>query len=199
MFLEYKKLSSAVVLILLLTFSIEVFAQHKKTNWLQDKKEFTGRWRVGVGLDVSEPTGVDAQFYRLSKICTSDFSIMKKISIGTWVGKEGVVFGSLIKKTNSWESGGIRYGIDLKFYIPIFLNPYLGFGIEGGTRNLNGSLGFYPDAVARLGIEQKILGVKLSSSSSLNATIFIDGKANKCITNDFYYFLPSLGLRLHFL
>jgi len=60
------------------------------------KKEFTGRWRIGFGLDVSEPTGIDAQFYRLSKICTNNFSIIKKVSLGTWVGKEGVISGSLL-------------------------------------------------------------------------------------------------------
>ncbi len=181
--------------------SIGVFAQKNKakTNWIQDKNEYTGRWRVGFGIDILEPTGVDAQFYRLSKICTSDFSILKKISVGVWVGKEGVFTSSALKKINNWESGGIRYGLDFKFYIPIFLNPYLGFGVEGGDRKLNGILDFYPDAVVRLGIEQKILGIKMSSASSVNATIFIDGKVNKCITNDFMYILPSVGVRFHFL
>jgi hypothetical protein len=189
------------LLLFLLFLSVGASAQHKQTNWLQEKKEYTGRWRVGCGLDVSEPTGIDVQFYRLSKICTNDFSIIKKLAIGTWVGKEGVVFGSLIDKSNNdtWKSGGIRYGIDLKFYIPIFLNPYLGFGAEGGTRNLNNKLEFYPDVIARVGIEQKVLGVKLSSTSSLNITIFADGKINRCITEDFTYILPSFGVRFHFL
>jgi len=181
--------------------SIHAFAQHKKTNWIQDKKEYTGRWRAGIGVDACEPTGIDVQFYRLSKICTSDFSITKKIAVGTWIGKEGLIFGSLIDKSNDgiWKSGGIRYGIDLKFYIPILFNPYLGFGVEGGTRNLNDKLEFYPDVVARIGIEQKVLGVKLSSSSSLNITIFAEGKVNKCITEDFAYILPTFGVRFHFL
>ncbi len=190
-----------IAIIFLLLSSINVSAQKKKTktNWLQDKKEFTGRWRIGFGVDVLEPTGVDAQFYRLSKICTNDFSIMKKIAVGVWVGKEGVISSSVLKNINNWESGGIRYGLDLKFYIPIILNPYLGFGVEGGSRNLNGSLSFYPDAVVRLGIEQKVLGIKMSSTSSLNATIFIDGKVNKCMSNDFMYILPSVGVRFHFM
>ena len=133
-----------VLLLLLATFSSYAQKNKGKSNWLQEKKEYTARWRVGVGLDVSEPMGVDLQFYRLSKICTGDFSITKKLAIGTWVGKEGVLFGSLIDKSNNntWSAGGIRYGIDLKFYIPIVLNPYLGFGAEGGTRNLNDKLDF---------------------------------------------------------
>ncbi len=188
-------------ILLLVVVNLTSFGQKKtaKTNWLQDKKEFTGRWRVGFGVDVIEPTGIDAQFYRLSKICTNDFSIIKKMSIGTWVGKEGAVTGSLLRKINGWESGGIRYGIDLKLYIPIILNPYIGIGAEGGSRNLYGSLDFYPDAVGRIGIEQKILGVKLSSTTSLNATIFIDVKYNKCLTKNFSYILPCFGLRFHFL
>lgn len=181
--------------------SIDAFAQHKKTNWIQDKKEYTGRWRAGIGVDACEPTGIDVQFYRLRKICTSDFSITKKIAVGTWMGKEGIIFGSLINKSNDgiWKSGGMRYGIDLKFYIPIFLNPYIGFGAEGGTRNLNDKFEFSPDVVARIGIEQKVLGVKLSSNSSLNITIFAEGKVNKCITDDFAYILPALGIRFHLL
>ena len=187
-------------LLTLLLLNAGVFAQHKKTNWLQDKKEFTGRWRVGVGVNVGEPSGVDAQFYRLSRICTGAFSIAKKISVGVSVEKEGYVFGSLIEKSNSnWKSGGTRFGLDIKFYFPIPLNPYIGVGAEGGSRNLNGALDFYPDVVGRIGIEQKILGVKLSSTSSLNATVFIDGKYNKCLTNGFNYFLPCVGLRIHFL
>ena len=190
-----------VSILLLLLMSTGVFAQKNKakTNWLQDKKEFTGRWRMGFGIDVMEPTGLDIQFYRLSKICTNDFSILKKIAIGVWVGKEGVLSSSILKKINNWETGGLRYGLDLKFHIPVFLNPYIGFGVEGGDRKLNGTLEFYPDAVVRIGIEQKVLGIKLSSSSSLNATIFIDGKANKCLTNNFMYILPSVGVRFHFL
>lgn len=189
-----------IPIILLLLVSTGIFAQNnKKTNWLQDKKEYTGRWRIGFGIDALEPTGLDIQFYRLSKICTNDFSILKKIAIGLWAGKEGTLSSSALKRINNWESGGIRYGLDLKFHIPIFLNPYIGVGVEGGSRKLDGKLGFYPDAVVRLGIEQKILGIKLSSNSSLNATIFIDGKANKCLTNDFMYILPSAGVRFHFL
>lgn len=188
-----------LLLIVLLTYSKDINAQHKKTNWLQDKKEFAGRWRMGFGIDVLEPTGGDIQFYRLSKVCTNDFSILKKIAIGVWVGTEGLPSSSVLRKINNWESGGIRYGLDLKFHIPIFLNPYLGFGVEGGTRKLNGTLDFYPDAVVRLGVEQKVLGIKMSSTSSLNATIFIDGKVNKCITKDFMYILPSMGVRFHFL
>ncbi len=190
-----------IAIIFLLLSSINIFAQKNKakTNWLQDKNEYTGRWRAGFGVVVLEPTGVDIQFYRLSKICTNDFSILKKIAIGVWLGSEGVFTSSILTKINNWEFGGIRYGVDIKFHIPIFLNPYFGVGVEGGDRKLNGAFDFYPDAVVRLGVEQKVLGIKLSSNSSLNATIFIDGKANKCLTNDFMYILPSVGVRFHFL
>ena len=192
-----------LVLTILLLSCIGCFAQKNKgkSNWLSEKKEYTARWRVGFGFDASEPMGLDVQFYRLSKICTNDFSITKKLAVGTWVGKEGVIFGSLIDNSNKdmWKSGGLRYGIDLKLYIPIFLNPYIGFGAEGGTRNLNGKLNFYPDAIARIGIEQKVAGIKLSTNSSLNITIFVDGKFNKCLTEDFTYILPSFGIRFHFL
>lgn len=198
-----KLLVKGLIIQILLLSSLFVCAQKNKgkSNWLSEKNEYTGRWRVGFGFDASEPMGLDVQFYRLSKICTNDFSITKKIAVGTWVGKEGVIFGSLIENSNKdiWKSGGIRYGIDLKLYIPIFFNPYIGFGAEGGTRTLNGKDDFYPDAVVRLGIEQKVAGIKLSTNSSLNITIFADGKFNKCITEDFSYILPSFGVRFHFL
>lgn len=197
MFMVMKNL----VLSILLFVSIGSFAQNNKgkTNWLQEKNEYTARWRVGCGINIMEPTGVDAQFYRLSKLCTNNFSIIKKISIGVWVGQEGVLTNSLLKEIEGWESGGVRYGLDFKFYIPIFLNPYLGFGAEGGNRKFNGKSGFYPDAVARFGIEQRVFGFKTSSKTSLNATVFVDAKFNKGFNEDFYYILPSLGIRFHFL
>lgn len=190
-----------ITILLLILLSISAYAQKNKakTNWLQEKNEFTGRWRVGFGLNFMEPTGVDAQFYRLSKLCTNNFSIIKKLSIGVWAGKEGVLSKNMLKEVEGWESGGIRYGIDFKFYIPIFLNPYIGFGAEGGERKLFGKSGFYPDAIARIGIEQRVFGIKTSNISSLNGTIFLDGKFNKCLTDDFFYILPSIGIRFHFL
>ncbi|MBC7124742.1 MAG: hypothetical protein H5T24_03860 [Bacteroidales bacterium] len=178
-----------------------LYAQQKRTNWLQEKNEYTGRWRVGVGANIVEPTAVDVQFYRLSKICTSQFAINKKISIGIWAGMEGLLLGSLIERQNNetWEKGSLRYGIDTKFYLPILLNPYIGFGIEGGKRKLDGESSFSPDFVARIGLEQKIAGIKLSTRSALNITFFIDGKLNKCLNADFIYIMPSLGLRFHWI
>ena len=191
----------SIIIVLVFLFGNSVQAQRKKSNWLQDKKEHTGRWRVGVGLDVVEPTGIDFQFYRLSKICTSDFSITKKIAIGTWIGKEGLLFANIIEKQNpiDWEMGSLRYGLDLKFYFPIVLNPYIGVGAEGGSRTLNGITKFNPDAVFRIGLEQKVLGIKTSTKSSLNITIFVDGKFNKCLTSDFMYIIPSGGVRYQWL
>lgn len=196
-------LTNRAILIVLITFSsVFVFAQKNKgkSNWIQEKSEYTARWRAGLGVDIVEPTGVDVQFYRLSKICTGDFSITKKIAIGLYAGKEGLLTRSIIEKSNDkWEAGSFRYGIDLKFYIPIALNPYLGFGFEGGSRKIDNTNSFSPDILARIGIEQKILGVKLSTTSSLNITIFIDGKFNKSLTQQFSYIVPSCGFRFHFL
>lgn len=188
-------------LVLLLITSTSIQAQHKKSNWLQDKKEHTGRWRVGSGIDILEPTGFDIQFYRLSKICTSDFSITKKISIGAWLGYEGLISKKLLEEQNNVELGkdNFRYGLDLKFYLPIFLNPYIGIGAEGGTRTVDGTKKFYPDAILRIGLEQKVLGIKLSTKSSLNITIFIDGKFNKCLTSNYKYIMPGGGIRFHLL
>jgi len=190
------------ITLLLLFFCVQqLHAQHKKSNWLQDKKEHTGRWRVGVGLDVLEPTGIDVQFYRLSKVCTSDFSITKKMAIGTWFGTEGLLLGGVIDSQNKveWKREALRYGVDLKFYLPIFLNPYIGIGAEGGVRELEGEEEFQPDIVGRLGMEQKVIGIKLSSSTSLNITIFVDAKINKSINADFMYIMPNGGVRFHWL
>lgn len=176
-------------------------AQPKRTNWIQQKNEYTGRWRVGVGADFVEPTALDVQFYRLSKICTSQFAINKKIAIGIWAGMEGLLLGSLIKSQNNeaWEKGNLRYGIDTKFYLPIVLNPYFGLGIEGGNRTLENESSFSPDFVARIGLEQKVVGIKLSTKSALNITFFVDGKLNKCLNANFMYIMPGLGLRFHWI
>ncbi|HOU75262.1 MAG: hypothetical protein WBJ36_06325 [Tenuifilum sp.] len=92
----------------------------------------------------------------MSKICTNDFSINKKIAIGIWAGKEGLFLGSLIDRQNTTilEKGSFHYGIDAKIYIPIVLNPYFGFGIEGGNRTLNNENSFSPNFIARIGLEQ---------------------------------------------
>ncbi|HDP75985.1 MAG TPA: hypothetical protein ENN49_08965 [Bacteroidales bacterium] len=128
-----------------------------------------------------EPTGVDIQLYRLIKICTSHFPINKKIAIGIWTGKEGLLLNSLIDKQNTtiWEKGSFRYGIDAKFYISIVLNPYFGFEIEGRNRTLDNENAFSPDFIARIGLEQKVAGIKLFTRSALNITFFVYGKLNK--------------------
>lgn len=197
----YKYLLFFVTINMLLSINNYGYAQHKKTNWLQDKNEHTGRWRVGIGADIAEPTGLDIQFYRLSRICTSDFSITKKTAIGVWAGMEGLLLANLIEQQNrvTWEKGSLRFGVDLKFYIPIVLNPYIGVGVEGGERKLDGIKKFSTDVVARIGIEQKVLGLKLSTKSSLNVTLFIDGKLNKNLDTDFMYIIPSGGIRFHWL
>lgn len=199
--MKYKPLPIIIAVLTTVMLVNTLSAQQKRTNWLQEKNEYTGRWRVGVGANIVEPTAVDVQFYRLSKICTSQFAINKKIAIGIWAGMEGLLLGSLIERQNNetWEKGSIRYGIDAKFYLPIALNPYFGFGIEGGNRTLNNESTFSPDFVARIGLEQKIAGIKLSTRSALNITFFIDGKLNKCLNADFVYIMPSLGLRFHWI
>ncbi|QKG80700.1 hypothetical protein [Tenuifilum thalassicum] len=177
-------------------------AQRQRSNWIQQKNAYKGRWRVGFGIDVTDPTGVDMQFYRLNGVCDRSFSITKKIAIGIWAGMEGIVTGPIIEKQNNdanWESGSIRFGSDIKFYLPMALNPYIGIGFESGKRKYFGLNEMSTDIVARLGIEHKIVGTKLSTQSGLNITLFIDGKLNKSIDKDFMYITPSVGLRFHWL
>lgn len=192
-------LYKAITLVSLILLTHNGLAQaRKKTNWLQDNKEYTQRWRVGGGLNIGEPTGIHLQFYKLSRICQTSNSITKKLSVDISVGKEGLMFeNSLIKKNTTWISGGTRFGVDFKYYIPFYLDGYLGAGYEGGQRNIDGLTQFHSDVVGRIGVEFKILGVKLSTKSKLNARVFVEGKYNKCITTDFWYFLPNFGLKFH--
>ncbi len=171
-----------------------------KTNWLQEKNEYTARWRIGFGVHAGEPTGIHLQFYRLSKICTSDFSILKKLSLNVYLSKEGYIFSNTLKNSNKgWEAGGTRLGLDIKFYFPILLNPYFSFGCESGTRYFNSKSEINTDLFGSIGVEQKLFGLKLSTRSSLNTGIFLDAKYNRCINNNFSYFLPCFGFRVHFL
>ncbi len=196
-----QKIYRVIISIIGLLFVAQSFAQQNRTNWLQEKNQHTGRWRVGIGADVAEPTGFDIQFYRLSQICTQTFSITKKVAIGVWAGKEGVLLGTLVERQNGvdWKSGGIRYGMDVKFYFPIALNPYIGVGIESGKRSLAEQNEFSTDFVARIGFEQKLAGIKLSTSSAVNITVFVDGKLNKSVDSEFMYTMPSFGVRFHWL
>ena len=108
----FRIVTFSTLVLLLYCCTQQLQAQHKKNNWLQDKKEHTARWRVGVGFDVLEPSGINVQFYRLSKICTSDFSITKKMAIGTWVGEEGFLMGSIIDTKISWIGRRGVYAMD---------------------------------------------------------------------------------------
>lgn len=172
----------------------------KKTNWLEDKKSHIERWRVGVGVSASEPLGGTLQLYRLSGICKKTISIRKKFSIDISFGQEGYLFNKAIERKHSeWKRGGMRAAIDLKIYFPLPFNPYIGLGSELGNRYLNSNLAFHTDAVGRVGIEQKMLGIRTSSSSNLHASLFVEGKYNHCLTANFKYLLPSFGIRLHFL
>lgn len=112
-----------------------MFAQPRssKTNWLQEKNEQTARWRMGFGANVGEPIGFHLFAYRLHRICKQDFSITKRVSVAASIGREGYIFpGSIESRNAGWGSGGIRYGLDLKVYIPFYLNPYIGVGVERG-------------------------------------------------------------------
>ncbi|HOP03081.1 MAG TPA: hypothetical protein PL017_03565 [Tenuifilaceae bacterium] len=172
----------------------------KQTNWLKDKQSYEQRWRVGVGINIGEPTGVHVQFYRLCRICKQSIAITKRMSVDASVSQEGLILSKFVENRNpTWSMGGMRAGIDLKLYFRMPLNPYVGVGGEVGSRKFNGESGFYPDIVGRFGVEQKILGVKVSTTSVVNATLFIEGKFNKGLTSDFNYFLPAAGFRFHFL
>jgi hypothetical protein len=194
-------LKFSVFFLLLVITSLNVAAQsRKKTNWLEDKKSNTTRWRIGVGANIGEPTGAHIQLYKLSSICTRSIQIKKKFSIDLSVSQEGLVFGDIIHKQNStWEKGGTRGAIDLKVYFPMSPNPYIGIGGEIGSRKIDGAMGFNSDLVGRIGIEQKIVGVKTSTKSLLNVSLYVEGKYNYGLTKDFSYFLPTAGIRFHFL
>jgi hypothetical protein len=105
----------------------------------------------------------------------------------------------LRKKNPAWSKGGIRAGIDFKLYFKMPMNPYVGVGGEFGSRTFDTGSVFSSDIVARLGLEQKIFGLKFSPTSYLNSTLFVEGKYNYCISNDFNYLVPFVGLRFHFL
>ncbi|MFP4556486.1 MAG: hypothetical protein ACLFNU_06415 [Bacteroidales bacterium] len=189
------------ITILLLLLSPEVQSQNtRKSNWLDSKKAHIGRWRTGIGANVGEPTGLHLQLYKLSGICTRAINIRKKLSLDLNVSQEGLIFSEVIKEKNpNWDNGGFRFGIDFKIYLPVPLNPYLGVGTELGKRSINSNSGFYPDMVGRFGIEQKLLGIKISTQSLFHMGFFIEGKYNYCLTEDYTMLLPSGGLRFHFL
>jgi hypothetical protein len=193
----------ARLLLLFLTLQLSQNFSHaqarKKTNWLEDKKAHISRWRIGAGVSISD-LGVNAQFYKLSGICTKTIRVKKKFSFDVGVSQEGFLFRDLIASNNSsWSSGGIRANVDAKIYFPIIFNPYLGIGTEFGTRKFNGISEFHYDAVGRLGIEQKLLGFKVSTKSMLHIGGFIEAKYNFSLSENFSYIIPSIGLRIHFL
>lgn len=193
--------AKVVITLLVLLLQPEVQAQNsRKSNWLDSKKAHIGRWRIGSGLNVGEPTGLQIQFYKVSGICTRTINIRKKFSLDLGVLQEGLIFPKKIKQNNTnWDSGGLRLSLDFKIHLPIVFNPYLGFGAEIGTRSIKSSSGFYPDLVGRFGIEHKLLGIKISSRSLFHMSLFIEGKYNYCLTEDYTMLLPTGGLRFHFL
>jgi hypothetical protein len=192
---------NVIALLFILLICLQAYSQkRKKTNWIQDKNAHETRWRIGSGIHIGEPTGIHLQFYRLCRICTQSIAIRKKISIDASLSKEGYIIPTLIENNNnSWQRGGTRIGLYFKYYLPFSLNPYLGIGIESGSRNINSSSGFYSDLVGRIGVEQKLFGTRLSSKSLIHSGFFIEGKYNKCLTNNFTYLTPTIGLRFHFL
>ncbi|PKP39739.1 MAG: hypothetical protein CVT98_00680 [Bacteroidetes bacterium HGW-Bacteroidetes-15] len=191
----------AVLLVFFVIGSNLAYSQsRKKTNWLEDKKSHITRWRIGVGANIGEPTGAHVQLYKLSGICTKTVNIKKKFSIDLSISQEGHVFGQIIQKKNStWEKGGTRGAVDLKVYFPMRPNPYIGVGGEIGSRMIYGNHGFNSDLVAKIGVEQKLFGFRTSTKSLLHASIYAEGKYNYGLTSDFSYFLPTFGLRVHFL
>lgn len=196
-----KSFSSFVVIISLLLVSNSLYSQgRKKTNWLQDKKANITRWRIGVGIHAGEPTGAHVQFYKLSGICTKTIRIKKMFTLDLSVSQEGYLFGEAYQsQISGWEKGGLRANVDAKIYFPIMFNPYLGVGGETGTRQINGDKIFSSDIVGRIGIEQKVLGIRTSPNSIVHAGLFIEGKYNYGLTHKINVLLPTIGLRVHFI
>jgi len=186
--------------VILLGFTTAHSQSRKQTNWLDDKKSHITRWRVGVGFAVAEPTNFHVQLYRLRGICTQTIRIRKMLSVNLLASYEGLLLGEYIAQQNElWTNGGARAGLDFLFYIPVGLSPYIGVGADVGNRTFDGAAVLSPDAIGRLGIEAKVLGIRTSNKSQLHASLFAEAKYSYGLKQEFASLLPLLGLRVHFL
>jgi hypothetical protein len=192
-----------VVLIITTQSMLPFFAhgqQRKQTNWIEEKKSHITRWRIGVGANGVEPLGANIQLYKLKGICSQTIRIKKKLSLDLSLSKEGYVVPQLINGNNNWEKGGLRLGLDFRFYFSTaFFSPYIGVGVESGTRVFDNQSNIHSDFVGRVGVESKLIGIRTSSKSLFHMSYFIEGKYNYGLNSSFSYISPTFGLRAQFL
>jgi len=85
------------------------------------------------------------------------------------------------------------------FFNRAYLNPYIGVGVESGGRGNNGSMETQTEMAGRFGVEINLLRAKRSTQAAMSITLFADAKYCRGISRTFSYFLPTAGLRFHFL
>jgi len=198
------------VIFLLTLFGIQLFcsiiiAQRRNSpkrtfshnSSITSQRSYEQRWRYGVGFYTGINTGIGAEIYKLSNICTRRINATKFLSIDLSVHREALMFSPRVSEKNEGiEPSDIRYGLSAKYH---FFWLYGGVGIEGGNRYVNNNENFSTDITFRIGLEGKLYGFQQGQNNLIHISWFIEEKYNKGLDTDFYYLLPVFGIRVNFL
>lgn len=175
-----------VCLIILIFIPNLIIAQSMYDNWIAGQKA----WRFDYGFTAGANSGIQIQaFVPKANRCKY---LLKSYAIETGVYYEGLIFNKyLTDKNPTWQKGGIRAELAFIYYptlmIP-FVRPFIGAGVEAGTRKINDLSPFCADIIGKVGVE--ILFNKKSGPVYLR----VSGKYNKGLLDNSTYILPELSL-----
>ncbi len=171
----------------------------QRYSMLEMKQATERRARFGHGLNIGEPSGLHVSLYKFRDVCR----FRKAVALKLHASQEGVLFSKIIAKQNAfWQNGGIRAGATVLWYLPFYpidSRPYLGLGVEGGQRNLEGDIQIDTDATARFGLEWYVFGARITRHTNFGLAFFVEARYNHSISNSFNYLLPSVGFRFQYL
>jgi hypothetical protein len=144
-----------------------------------------------MGISLGPTTGIQFQYFTPRRSTCK--TLNKRIGFDFGIYYEGLLFGKIIEnKTLKWEQGGYRGNISLLYFPDFRIKSnrfFLGGGIESGTRKIDSEQLFQTDFIAKLGWEYSFLPI---TGAPIVARLSL--KYNKCLSYDFFYLLPTIGI-----
>ena len=172
-------------------------------DMLKALKREHNMYRFGIGVQASDPLGINLQLFH-GFFCSNDDTYATKMVWELTGGVENSIFTSgQSYKTGVWKKGGFQSSLGAHYPVANILTPYFttqfyaGAGLQGGTRK-------YKDAGEDL--TDTIFGVNVSANASFMGrgitmgdgiwfiTLYGGIKLHKQFGEDFSYVRPSLGL-----
>lgn len=170
-----------------LAFISNLSAQSMHDTWMRGQTS----WRMDMGVSFGPTSGLQFQYFTPRRSTCS--TLNKRIAFDFGVYYEGLLFEDNLKaKLNNWEKGGYRANLSFLFFPDLRIKAnrfFIGGGFESGSRKLSGDQLLQTDFIAKAGWELSLMPI-FGAPIVFRLSI----KYDKCLNNQYSYFLPTFGL-----